>query len=274
MKCKNCNIDLQSEDNYCYSCGAKVINERITIKHLFSDLVASLGWDNQFWSTCRDLVLKPGLVFDRYLNGTRKKYSSPFTYFAIVTTISVLIIGFYSNEMIELTSNINFVQTETAPNSMTDQTKEENIGQQDNNDYSPNSQIFMREMATFMFKYYYYYSFLCLPFFTLIAFFVFGKPNNFAEHLVINSYILGFASILGLLLFAVNIITKTTELFYWGEYAIILIYYPYAYQNYRHYSFKKILLKILRFFIVVFVITLVFAIVIFLAVIAAKFLKN
>ena len=172
MKCKNCNTDLKSDDNYCCTCGAKVINERITSKYLVSDLILSLGWDSQFWLTCRDLLLKPGQVFDKYLGGTRKKYSSPFAFFAIVTTITVLTIGFYTKEMIDITTNINFVQTEKVSDSSPDKTNEENIGQQEKKDQSADRQLFMTEMFTFMFKYYYYISFLLLPLYAFFAFFV------------------------------------------------------------------------------------------------------
>ena len=274
MNCKNCNTDLNLDDNYCYQCGAKVIKERITLKSLISDLLSSLGWDSQFWATSRDLLLRPQLVFDKYINGTRKKYSNPFAFFAIVTTITVLTIGFYTNEMIEISTNVNFAQSVTSQDSESDKTNKENISQQDGKGHSAKSQIFMEKMVTSLFKYYYYISFLLLPFYAFIAFLVFGKPNNFAEHLIINSFILGLASILGLLLFPITLITKSTEIYYWGQYAVTIIYYSYAYKNYRNYSLKQLFVKILRFLLIVLIISIIFSLLVFVIAIIISIIKR
>lgn len=96
--------------------------------------------------------------------------------------------------------------------------------QQASEGHSADSQFFMGKMAPFMFKSHYYISFLFLPFYTFIAFQVFGKPNNIAEHLIINSFIFGLTSIFGFLIFSVALITKSTEVYYWGQYAITIIY--------------------------------------------------
>jgi hypothetical protein len=274
MNCKNCNTDLKFDDNYCYQCGSKVIKERITLKSLVSDLSSSLGWDSQFWATSRDLLIRPQLVFDKYINGTRKKYTNPFAFFAVVMTITVLTIGFYTNEMIEISTNVNFAQTVTSLDSESAKTNKENISQQDSKDHSADSQIFMEKMVNFMFKYYYYISFLFLPFYTFIAFLVFGKPNNFAEHLIINSFILGIASILGLLLFPITLITKSTEIYYWGQYAITIIYYSYAYKNYRNYSTKQLFVKILRFIIIALIFLIIFSLLVFIIAIIISAIKR
>ncbi|MBN2570534.1 MAG: DUF3667 domain-containing protein [Ignavibacteriales bacterium] len=274
MKCKNCDIDLNPDDNYCCYCGAKIINERITLNHLLSDFISSLGWDSQFWATTRDLIVRPRLVFDKYLNGTRKKYSNPFTFFAIVTTITVLTIGFYTNEMIELSTKMNFSQSVASPVSEPDKTNEENINQSDSKNLPPDSQVFMEKLVTSLFKYYYYISFLLLPFFTFIAFLVFGKPDNFAEHLIINSFILGLVGILGLLLFPIALMIKSTEVYYWGQYAITIIYYSYAYKNYRNYSLKQLVIKILRFIAVVLILSLIFSLIVIVIAIIIMAIKR
>ncbi len=258
MNCKNCDIELKPADNYCYHCGAKVIRNRITLKYLMSDLISSLGWDNQFWPTLRDLLVKPGLVFDKYLSGTRKRYSNPFSFFAIVTTITVMVIGFYTNEMTEILTNAKFAQTETYSDSLSDNTNKENISQPDDKDVSWDSQGSANKMVTFILKYYYYFSFLFLPIYTFIAFLVFGKPNNFTEHLVINSYILGLIGIIELFLFIVSLISKITEIYFVGQFAITLIYYPTAYKNYRNYSPKQLTGKIFRFCLVMLIALIAF----------------
>ena len=81
MRCKNCDSVLKSEDKYCFHCGAMVVNERLTMKYFLSNLLAALGWDNRFFHTLRDMTLRPQVVIEKYLNGTRKRYSSPSAFF-------------------------------------------------------------------------------------------------------------------------------------------------------------------------------------------------
>ena len=49
MKCKNCYTTLSLENNYCNTCGAKLIRNHLTIKNLFSDFIQTyLNYDNKF----------------------------------------------------------------------------------------------------------------------------------------------------------------------------------------------------------------------------------
>lgn len=270
MKCKNCNTNLEPDNSYCFNCGAKVVKERITIKYLYLVLMSSLGWDNRFWATFRDLILRPGLVIDKYLKGTRKMYTDPFTFLAIALTVCVLSISFYTDEMIEISMDYQFELPETHSNSLTDSIDSENISQQDSIAYSEGIQNFSKKMVEFMIKFYYYISFLSLPFFTFIAFLVFGKPNNYAEHLVINSYIIGLTSLLSILLFFAALIIGKSGIYNGGQFAIVFVYYSYVYQNYRNYSFKQLTLKILRFVLILFVLVLIFSVVTFTIAIISK----
>jgi len=52
MNCKNCNITLTNEDNFCNNCGAKIIRNRITIRNLFETFSEQfLNYDNKFLQT-------------------------------------------------------------------------------------------------------------------------------------------------------------------------------------------------------------------------------
>lgn len=103
MECKNCNQLLSVNDNFCNSCGAKVINERLTLKHLFSEFYhAILSIDaNKPVKTFLDLFKKPEDVIGSYIDGVRKKYIHAFGYFTIAITFSSI---FY---FILLTANPN-----------------------------------------------------------------------------------------------------------------------------------------------------------------------
>lgn len=100
MDCKNCKSKLNQKNNYCCDCGAKIIRERITIKSLLFDLLVAFGWDSSFFVTLRHLFCKPQIVFKEYVNGTRKKYANPFTFFALSLAISLFVLLYIRSNLI------------------------------------------------------------------------------------------------------------------------------------------------------------------------------
>ncbi len=241
MDCKNCKSELNPKNNFCSECGAKIIRERITIKSLFSNVLIILGWDSNFFVTLRHLLYKPQIVFKEYINGTRKKYANPFAFFAISLAISLFVINQYSDQFIQMSTMSNLQQVD------------ENVSSSDNSNESNglkalgfNSQKeFNESIIEFQLKYYNLISFLSLPLFTLIAFFVFRKPYNYGEHLVINTYILSITTFLGVLLFVFSLLTGINILYY-GT-IITFLYYSYVYKRLYELSFGKLILKILKF---------------------------
>lgn len=242
MKCKNCQTELSTNCNYCMQCGAQVIKERITLKHLVSSLTDALGWDNRFWVTLRDLTIRPHVVFEKYLGGTRKQYTNPFTFFAIGATLTVLLINFCFDDIERITAEATQMQNEAFYGSL-------------ESDFEPGSEQaelrkkrddFAHKFFVFQFKYYYYVSFLFLPFLGLLSFWVFGKPCNYGEHLVINTFLGGFLAVVGLVLMGGALVFSAAWLFN-GATVLTFFYYSYAYGKYYKLSFGGILLKILKF---------------------------
>ena len=94
-ECKNCGATLTENQKYCSECGAKVVTERITFRSLFHILIQNVfGWDNRYFFTIRNLIVRPQVVLNDYLSGTRKKYVNPFTFFAIGVGILLIIFQF------------------------------------------------------------------------------------------------------------------------------------------------------------------------------------
>lgn len=92
MECKNCQTELSDQDDYCKSCGAKVIRNRLTLKNLFEHISETFfNYDNKLLRTFVQLFKHPEDVIDGYITGTRKKHVNVISYFALAITIS----GFY-----------------------------------------------------------------------------------------------------------------------------------------------------------------------------------
>ena len=82
---------MTEESDYCYACGGKVIRNRLTMRNLFDHFTQTFfNYDNQFFRTFIHLLKKPWEVIDSYVQGTRKKYISPLSFFAISLTLSGL----------------------------------------------------------------------------------------------------------------------------------------------------------------------------------------
>jgi len=253
MNCKNCKSEITENDNFCNNCGAKVIKERITVKSLFSNLLDALGWDSNFFITLRFLLSKPQVIIKEYINGTRKKYTNPFTFFAISLAISLFVFNQYSEQFILMSTKTNIQQTNELENvsaSITNNNKKglEILG------YT-NQIEFQKAIAEFQLKYYNIISFLYLPLFTLIAFLVFRKPYNYGEHLVINTYFLGITTFFGVLSFIISLLNGINILIYGSIF--IFIYYSYAYKKIYELSFGQLFLKILKFIGVLLLVTII-----------------
>ena len=89
MVCKNCEKALRTDYSYCPDCGAKVIRNRITVKNLWHDIVDRyFNIDNTFLKTIIHLIVKPEIVIEGYIRGTRRKYLNPISLLGIALTLS------------------------------------------------------------------------------------------------------------------------------------------------------------------------------------------
>lgn len=166
---------------------------------------------------------------------------SPF--FAIITAISLFTFSQYSEQFIQMSADYNIQQTEKIENILPDSVKEakdlEVFGYE-------NESEFKQALMKFQLKYYIIFAFLSLPVYTLISFLVFRKPYNFAEHLLINTYLQGIITFLTILFFALsmlfgfNILTS-------GIIILPIFYYSFAYKSLYKLTFGQLLLKILKF---------------------------
>ncbi len=98
MACKNCHHPLTDHDKFCPQCGAKVVLHRITLGNIWSEFAESFfNWDNKIFRTFKTLYADPKEVVQSYINGVRKRYLSPISYFAISVTIGGLYVFIFSN---------------------------------------------------------------------------------------------------------------------------------------------------------------------------------
>jgi len=175
VNCKNCNTPLKQEQKFCYECGAKVIQNRLTPKVLAVQVNEQfISIDNKLLLTFIDLFKKPEAVINGYIHGTRKKYIDVLQYFAISLTlagIQVFLINTFFKEALEFSPEI-LQAIESSPS-------------QKNNPFLNGS----FDDAT---KYQSIIYILTVPFSALATwlgyYFLGERTYNFTEHLVLNLY--------------------------------------------------------------------------------------
>jgi hypothetical protein len=91
MNCKNCHTELISDSDFCNRCGSKVIRNRLTFKNLFEHFSDTFfNYDNKLLRTFIDLFIRPEVVIGGYIDGIRKRYVNPISYFGLAITFSGL----------------------------------------------------------------------------------------------------------------------------------------------------------------------------------------
>ena len=239
MVCKNCKTSLNNDTNFCSNCGAKVIRNQLTIKHVLEDFNEQfLNLDNKFIQTFIKLFTAPEIVIGGYINGTRKKYLNAISYFALAITFSglqVFVLRHFFPEAIDISEF----------------TTEKNMG------FSMKIMKFTQEYNSFIMM-------LMLPFYALIGRIVFlkNKTFNYIELVVVFMYTISQMAIVGVIIILTAAVLGLTM----GNVVYVflplqILYSAYCLKRLYSLSIKKIILKTLLFIIVLSFFYLLFLIV-------------
>ena len=228
MNCKNCNLTLTETDDFCKSCGAKVIRNRLTTKNLFEHFSEQfLNYDNKFLQTFIHLFTKPEAVIGTYIDGTRKKYVNAISYFAIAITLSGLqlyILNKFFPEAIDVNA----------------------YSQKGTEEINKQTMSFVQEYQSIIMMFY-------IPLYALMSKITFLniKKYNYTEHLVIFMYIQAQISIVslfysvGLLLLGVPFMVLSLSMF-----PLMILYSAFCLKRLYDLNYQEIILRTLIFLII------------------------
>lgn len=88
--CQNCGSFV--EKNYCPNCGQENSESRHSFHHLFTHFVSDfLHYDSSFWRTTKTLFISPGKISVEYMDGKRKSYVNPFSYYIFISFLTFFI---------------------------------------------------------------------------------------------------------------------------------------------------------------------------------------
>lgn len=94
--CLNCQAPLQPDQRYCSQCGQQTAIHRFSIPHFLHEFFhAFTHTDKGIFHLLKCLASRPGTTAREYLQGKRKAYFNPFTFFLIVMAVYVLVDPFF-----------------------------------------------------------------------------------------------------------------------------------------------------------------------------------
>jgi len=222
MTCKNCGATINSK--FCPNCGQKAEIHRITFGHLVHEFFhAMTHTDKGILFLIKDLIRRPGAVIREYLDGKRKKYFNPIS-FLVITSAAGALISFKSGYYAAMN-----VQSARG-NSEASQFANDNT----------------KILAIF----------LIVPIYSFLSWLFFWRPRyNFPEHVVLQSYAIGFYYIVQSLIFIplFLLMPQTALLNNLVLHVVFAIYMGFVYKqlftNHAVFAFLKSLIMLVIFLV-------------------------
>jgi RNA polymerase subunit RPABC4/transcription elongation factor Spt4 len=94
--CQNCTAEVANNQRFCPSCGQKTDTHRLNFHFIWHEIIhAFIHADKSIVNLTRQMATQPGLVVKNYVEGKRKRYFNPFSYFLIGVAIMALLNSFF-----------------------------------------------------------------------------------------------------------------------------------------------------------------------------------
>ncbi|MBO9561594.1 MAG: DUF3667 domain-containing protein [Niastella sp.] len=194
--CLNCNTSLQPEQRYCSQCGQQAAIHRFSIPHFLHEFFhAFTHTDKGIFHLLKSLATRPGTTAREYIQGKRKAYFNPFTFFLIVMAIYVLVDPFY---------------VKAVPAAEPDQRVLARIPTAEGREKYVSILHRANEVRHFLTAKANIVAMVAVPFFALISWlFYYRRGFNFAEHLTANMMFVVFSNlVLVVLIFPLKMLFK------------------------------------------------------------------
>lgn len=109
--CLNCNHVVAGR--FCPNCGQENTESRKTFHHLFIHFFEDLThYENAFWKTIKNLLLKPASLTKEYLSGKRLSYLAPVRLYIFISFVTFFLISLLPRDIEE---EIKSDETKTKP---------------------------------------------------------------------------------------------------------------------------------------------------------------
>ncbi|WP_422105094.1 DUF3667 domain-containing protein [Winogradskyella sp.] len=193
MECKNCGHTF--EGKFCNACGQNTSVDRLTLKSFIVELSESIFQvDRGFFFTIKGLLTRPGHSIRAYLSGQRKYYFKPIAFVLLLATFYFIITKIIGSNTLLADGIVGFrrgIESTTNP--------------------SQNTVVF-ELLTTWLIDNFAYTTLLLMPLISIATFIAFlGKGQNYLEHIVINSYLMGLQTIFYVLFTIVDYVINQND---------------------------------------------------------------
>jgi len=107
LQCQNCDSELDEHHKFCPNCGQKT-NEELTIGVLFYNTISNyFSFDARFLKSFFPLLLKPGYLAKKFLEGKRLLYLHPAQMYLFISVVFFFIISFSTRELVREADKLN-----------------------------------------------------------------------------------------------------------------------------------------------------------------------
>jgi hypothetical protein len=98
--CLNCNHVVANR--FCTNCGQENTDTRKTFYHLFVHFFEDLThYENAFWKTIKNLLLRPASLTKEYLSGKRLSYLAPIRLYIFISFVTFFLISLLPSDIAE-----------------------------------------------------------------------------------------------------------------------------------------------------------------------------
>ncbi len=99
--CKNCEEKFQSTFRFCPHCGQQV-KDQLTVKVLFYNTISNyFSFDARFLKSVLPLLLRPGYLASRFIEGKRLLYLHPAQMYLFIAVVFFFLFSFIQREQVE-----------------------------------------------------------------------------------------------------------------------------------------------------------------------------
>jgi len=273
-QCPNCGYTFEEVNNYCPNCGQENHDLNVPVKHLIAEFFeGTIHFDTKVWRTLQLLLLKPGLLTEKFNIGQRASYVPPFRLYVFISIIFFFILALNHN-IFRVGSSENkklpaeqaqaikeglheaeliapgIVKTDLIP----DSTAGDSTSYQANISFgNSETAIFLEQKAKQFFKdgeaarakllkNTSLMMFLLMPFFGyLLYLFYYKQRRNYVEHLMFSIHFHSFCFILLSIVLLINMAFGDVSLMGWGFLAMTIYLYLAMLRVYKRPYFKTLL---------------------------------
>jgi len=253
MECKNCGNRF--EGNFCNQCGQNIRVDKLTLKNFFTELWESVFQVNHgLFFTIKTLFQRPGHAIREFLNGHRKVYFKPVAYALVLSTFY-----FFLTKIFGTSTFLNDVIAGFQG------------GAADKAEFDHNAVIleFSTKWLTDNFA---YTNLFFIPLFSLASYIAFlGKGQNYLEHVVINSYMIGQQTLFYSSFVLIGTVTGLNDLVHTVDLFLVIAYRFWVYVEF--YNNDRKMHVVLRVFLSYLILYFIFAVLVTILLFGTKLLK-